>query len=50
MKSCVSLRRKEVVWKDYVERIMNEVNYLDQDVEGDAADGPVVFVCYEEVL
>ena len=33
-----------------MERIMNEENDWDQDVEGDAAEGPVVCVSREEVL
>ena len=48
MESCVSVRGK--VWKDYMERIMNEENEWDHNVEGDAVEGPVVFVCREEVL
>ena len=31
--SCVSERKKKVVWQDYIERIMNEENYWDH-VEG----------------
>ena len=39
------------VWKDYIERIMNEENDWDHNVEGDAVEGPVVFVMSrEEVL
>ena len=30
--SCVSVRRIEVVWKDYMERIKNEENDWDQNV------------------
>ena len=37
MDSCVSVRQKEV-WKDYIERIMNEENDCDHNVEGDAVD------------
>ena len=33
-----------------MERIMNEENDLDRNVEGDAAEGPVVCVSREEVL
>ena len=43
MESCVSVRRKEEVWKDYIERIMNEENYLDHDVEGNAVENQVDF-------
>ena len=38
------------VWKDYMERIMNEENYWECNVEGDAVEGPVVCVSREEVL
>ena len=33
-----------------MERIMNEENDWDHDVEGDAGEGPVVCVSREEVL
>ena len=38
------------IWKDYKEGIMNEENYWDHYVEGDAVKGPVVCVNREEVL
>ena len=38
------------VWKDYMERIMNEGNEWGHNVDGDAVDGPVVCVSREEVL
>ena len=38
------------VRKDYVERIMNEENDWDRDVEGDAVEDAVVCVSREEVL
>ena len=38
------------VWKDYMERIMNEESDWDHNVEEDVVVGPVVFVCREEVL
>ena len=38
------------VWKDYMERITNEENDWDHNVEGDEAEGPVVCVSREEVL
>ena len=44
MKSCVLVRRKEVVLKDYMERIMNEENDWDHNVEGDAVEDQVVCV------
>ena len=43
MKSCVSVRMRGKVWKDYMERIMNEETDY-RNVEGDAVEGPVVFV------
>ena len=49
--SCVSVRRKKgEVWKDCMERIMNEENVWDYDVDGDALEGLVVCVSREEVL
>ena len=50
MESCVSVRRKKLVWKDYLERIKNEENEWDHNVEGDAVEGPVVCVSREQVL
>ena len=44
MESCFSEKERGKVWKDYMERIMNEENEL----EGDAVDGPVVCVSREE--
>ena len=38
------------VWKDYMERILNEENDWDHNVEGDVVEGPVVCVSREEVL
>ena len=35
---------------DYMERIMNDENDWDHNVEGDAVEGPVVYVRREEVL
>ena len=46
IESCVSVRRKAEVWKDYMERIMNDKNDLDH-VEGDAEEGPIVCVSRE---
>ena len=43
-KLCLSEKERGKVWKDYMERIMNEENYWDQNVEGDAVEGPVVCV------
>ena len=50
MESCVLVRGKEVVWKDNMDRIMNEENNQDRYVEGDAVEGPVVCVSREEVV
>ena len=49
-KLCFSEKEGRKVWKDYMERIMNEENDLDHNVEGDAVEGPVVCVSREEVL
>ena len=49
-KLCFSEKERRIVWKDYMERIMNEENDWDRNVEGDAAEGPVVCVSREEVL
>ena len=40
----------ERVWKDYMERIMNEENDWHHNVEGDAVDGPVVCLSRGEVV
>ena len=50
MESVFSVRRKEVVLVDYMERIMNEENDWDHNVEGDTVEGPVVRVSREEVV
>ena len=49
-KLCFSEKERGKVWKDYMERIMNEENDRDSNVEGDAVEGPVVCVSREEVL
>ena len=38
------------MWKDYVERIVNEENEWDHKVEGDTVEGPAVCVSREGVL
>ena len=48
-KLCLSEKKRGKVRKDYFERIMNEENDWDCNVEGDAV-GPVVCVSREEVL
>ena len=47
---CFSVKERGKVWMDYVKRIMNEENYWDHNVDGDAVGGPVVCVSREEVL
>ena len=42
MESCVSVRKKKVSWKNYMEGIMNEENAWGHNVERDAVCGPVV--------
>ena len=49
-KLCFIELKRGKVWKDYMERIMNEENHWDQNVEQDAAEGSVVCVSREEVL
>ena len=44
-----SEKEKGKDWKDYIERIINEENYWDHNVEVDAVEGPVVCICREEV-
>ena len=44
-KLCLCLKERGKVWKDYMERVMNEENDRDHNVEGDAIEGsPVVCV------
>ena len=45
-----SVKEKGKVWMNYLERIMNEENEWDHNVEGDAVEGPVVCVRREQVL
>ena len=49
-KLCFCVRERGTVWKDYVERIMNEENNCDRNVDGDVVEGPVHCVSIEEVL
>ena len=46
----LSKKERGKVWKDYMERTMNEENDFDPNVEGDAVEGPVVCVNREKVL
>ena len=48
-KLCFGEQEKGKVWKDYMPRIMNEVNDCDHNVEEDAEEGPVDCVNREEV-
>ena len=47
---CFSDKQRGKVWKDYVERIMDEVHYWDHNVEGDAVEAQVDCVSREDVL
>ena len=50
-KLCCSEKERGKVWKDYMERIMNEEKDWDHNVDRDAVEGPVVCVSErEEVL
>ena len=49
-KLCFSEKESGKVWKDYMERNMNEENDLDNNVGGDAVEDPVACVSREEVL
>ena len=49
-KLCFGEKDGGKIWKDYMERIMNEENDLDHNVEGDAIEGPAVCVSREGVL
>ena len=45
-KLCFSEKERGKVWKDYMERITNDENDWDRNVEGDA----VVCICREDVF
>ena len=49
-KVCFCEKESGKVWKDYMERIMNDENDFNHYVEGDAVEGPVVCVSREVVL
>ena len=49
-KLCFTEKERGKVWKDYKERIMNEVNDWYHSVKRDAVEGPVVRLGREEVL
>ena len=49
-KQCISENQRGKVWKDYMERIMNEENDWDHNVEGDEVEGPTVCASREQVL
>ena len=46
-KLCFSDKERGKVWKEYMERNMNEENDWDHNVEGDAVEGPVDCVSRE---
>ena len=45
---CFSVKERENVWKDYMERIMKKENDRDYNVEGDAVQGAVDCICRDE--
>ena len=49
-KLCLSEKERGKVWKDCIERIMNDENDWDHNMEGNTVQGPVICVCREEVL
>ena len=49
-KMCFSEKERRTFWKDYMERITNEEDDWDRNVEGDAVEGPVLCESREEVL
>ena len=49
-KLCFIEKERGKVWKGYMERIMNEKNDWDNNVERDAVEGPVVSVSREKLL
>ena len=49
-KLCFNEKERCKVWKNYMERIMNDENNLDQYVEGDTVEGQVFCVFRLEVF
>ena len=49
-KLCFSEKERDKVRKDYIERIMNEENDWDHNVDGDAVEGSLVCVGRGQVL
>ena len=49
-KLCTDERERAQVWKDYMEKVMNEENEWDGDVEVDVTHGPIERVMTEEVV
>ena len=47
---CFSEKERGKVWKDYIKMILNEENYWDHNVEGDAVEGPMICIGNEGVL
>ncbi len=48
-KLCVDERERAQVWKDHMEKVMNEENEWDKDVEVDVTHGPIERVSLAEV-
>ena len=46
----LSEKERRKVWKDHMEKIMNQENYWNHNVEEDSAESRVVCVGREEVL
>ena len=49
-KLCFSEKETGKVWKDYMERIINEGNDWDHNVEGYTVEGKVICVSRKDVL
>ena len=41
MECCLSEKERGEFWKDYMQRVMNEENNWDHNVEGDAVESQV---------
>ena len=50
IKLCFSERKRGKIWKDYIERIMNEENDWHRNVKGDVVEVPVECVCEDEAV
>ena len=49
-KLCFSEKGRGKFWMDYMERVMNEENDWDHNLEGDAFEGSLACVSRQEVL